>query len=57
MKSNRDNTIAQNCLAAIADAVNSGQNIMPPVIAAVEAKCTLGEISDTLRNIFGEFQA
>jgi len=57
LKSNRDNTIAQNCLAAIADAVNSGQNIMPPVIAAVEAKCTLGEISDTLRNIFGEFQA
>jgi len=27
------------------------------VIAAVEAKCTLGEISDTLRNIFGEYQA
>jgi len=30
---------------------------MLPVIAAVEAKCTLGEISDTLRNIFGEYQA
>jgi methylmalonyl-CoA mutase N-terminal domain/subunit len=27
------------------------------MIAAVEAKCTLGEISDTLRNIFGEYQA
>jgi methylmalonyl-CoA mutase N-terminal domain/subunit len=30
---------------------------MPPVIAAVEANCTLGEIADVLRNIFGEYQA
>jgi methylmalonyl-CoA mutase N-terminal domain/subunit len=57
LKANRDNVLAQNCLAAIAEAVNSGQNIMPPVIAAVEAKCTLGEIADVLRNIFGEYQA
>ncbi|MEI8142218.1 MAG: methylmalonyl-CoA mutase family protein [Chitinophagia bacterium] len=57
LKANRDSMLAKNCLAAIAEAVNSGQNIMPPVIAAVEAKCTLGEISDVLRNIFGEYQA
>ena len=57
LKANRDNAIAQNCLAAIVDAVKSGQNIMPPVIAAVEAKCTLGEISDVLRKIFGEYKA
>jgi methylmalonyl-CoA mutase, N-terminal domain len=44
-------------LAAIKDAVNSGQNMMPTVIAAVEANCTLGEISDVLRNLFGEYQA
>jgi len=57
LKANRDNAIAQNCLAAIVEAVHSGQNMMPPVIAAVEANCTLGEISDVLRNIFGEYQA
>jgi len=57
LKANRDNALAQNCLAAITTAVNAGQNIMPPVIEAVEAKCTLGEISDVLRNIFGEYQA
>ena len=57
LKANRDNALAQNCLAAIVEAVNAGQNIMPPVIAAVEANCTLGEISDVLRNIFGEYQA
>jgi len=27
---------------------------MPPVIAAVEAHATLGEIADTLRSVFGE---
>jgi methylmalonyl-CoA mutase N-terminal domain/subunit len=57
LKANRDNVLAVNCLAAISAAVNAGQNIMPPVIAAVEANCTLGEISDVLRNIFGEYQA
>ena len=57
LKANRDQALAVKCLAAITEAVNSGQNIMPPVIAAVEANCTLGEISDTLRNLFGEYQA
>lgn len=57
LKANRDQALALSCLAAIKDAVNSGQNMMPTVIAAVEAKCTLGEISDVLRNLFGEYQA
>jgi methylmalonyl-CoA mutase N-terminal domain/subunit len=57
LKANRDQAVAVSCLEAITAAVNAGQNIMPPVIAAVEAKCTLGEISDTLRHLFGEYQA
>ncbi len=57
LKANRDQALALSCLAAIKDAVNSGQNMIPAVIAAVEAKCTLGEISDVLRNLFGEYQA
>ena len=57
LKANRDNALASACLAAIQEAASNGQNIMPPVIAAVEAKCTLGEIADTLRNVFGEYQA
>ena len=34
----------------------SNENIMPAVIEAVENKCTLGEISDTLREVFGEYK-
>jgi methylmalonyl-CoA mutase N-terminal domain/subunit len=36
------------------DKACSGENIMPVVIEAVENKCTLGEIADTLREVFGE---
>lgn len=57
LKATRNNALATSCLAAIKEAANNGTNIMPPVIDAVEAKCTLGEIADMLRNVFGEYKA
>ncbi len=39
------------------DKASSGENIMPTVMEAVENKCTLGEIADTLREVFGEYKA
>jgi methylmalonyl-CoA mutase N-terminal domain/subunit len=41
-------------LEAVAAAANSSDNLVPPIIAAVEAKATLGEVADTLRGVFGE---
>ncbi|MEP7277809.1 MAG: methylmalonyl-CoA mutase family protein [Bacteroidota bacterium] len=38
------------------DKASSGENIMPVVLEAVENKCTLGEIADTLREVFGEYK-
>jgi methylmalonyl-CoA mutase N-terminal domain/subunit len=38
-------------------AVDSSSNVMPYIIAAVSAYATTGEISDTLRKIFGEYKA
>ena len=29
---------------------------MPPILAAAEACATVGEISDTLRGVFGEYR-
>jgi methylmalonyl-CoA mutase N-terminal domain/subunit len=57
LKNNRDQQKVDNCLKAIKNAATNGTNLMPPVIEAVEAHCTLGEISDTLRTIFGEYQS
>ncbi len=57
LKSNRDQQRVTECLLAIKEAAKNGTNLMPPVIEAVEAFCTLGEISDALRSIFGEYQS
>jgi methylmalonyl-CoA mutase N-terminal domain/subunit len=42
-------------LAAVAQAATGGSNLVPPIIAAVEAKATVGEIADAMRGVFGEF--
>ncbi len=57
LKNNRDQQKVDNCLLAIKNAATNGTNLIPPVIEAVEAYCTLGEISDTLRTVFGEYQS
>jgi methylmalonyl-CoA mutase N-terminal domain/subunit len=56
LKNKRDNTKVLSCLYDISEAANNGSNLMPPVIAAVENFCTLGEIADVLRKEFGEYK-
>jgi methylmalonyl-CoA mutase N-terminal domain/subunit len=55
LKESRDNIAVKNCLQTLNDKAVSGENIMPAVIDAVENFCTLGEIADELREVFGEF--
>ena len=38
-------------------AARGSDNLVPPILAAVEAKATVGEISDTMRRVFGEYIA
>jgi methylmalonyl-CoA mutase N-terminal domain/subunit len=54
LRSRRNTADADRCLQAIDQAARDGSNLMPHVIAAVEQYCTLGEIADVLRKIFGE---
>ena len=56
LKMNRDHAKVDQCLQELNDKAVSGENIMPAVIDAVEHTCTLGEIADTLREIFGEYK-
>jgi len=56
LRSNRDNAKIDQCLQILNDRCNSGENIMPSVVEAVENKCTLGEIADTLREVYGEYK-
>ena len=54
LKARRDNVKVASCLAEINNAAVNNINLMPFVIEAVESYCTLGEISDELRKVFGE---
>lgn len=56
LKARRDGAAVNASLEAIRCAATDGSNLMPPVIAAVENHCTLGEIADVLRNVFGEYK-
>jgi methylmalonyl-CoA mutase, N-terminal domain len=56
LRSNRDNAKVDQCLQDLNDKAVNGENLMPSVLEAVEHKCTLGEIADTLREVFGEYK-
>ncbi len=51
----RDNSKARAAVAVVEGRARSGENLMPAILAAVEAYATLGEISDALRRAFGEY--
>ena len=56
LRAKRDNKAATECLNKISAAAKTGENLMPLVLDAVEHYCTLGEIADTLRLVFGEYK-
>ena len=56
VRAERDQLAAQNSLAAVEQAARDGCNLMPPIIDAVRAWVTLGEIADAMRRVFGEYQ-
>jgi methylmalonyl-CoA mutase N-terminal domain/subunit len=56
VRARRNPNLWQTSLAAVQDAARTGANLMPPILAAVEAEATVGEIADTLRKVFGEFR-
>ncbi len=56
LKETRDKEQASTSLQVIKQKAIDGENLMPSVINAVENYCTLGEISDMLRNVFGEYK-
>ncbi|MEO5564519.1 MAG: methylmalonyl-CoA mutase family protein [Chitinophagaceae bacterium] len=55
-KNTRNRAKADQCLQMLSDKASSGENLMPAVIEAVENRCTLGEIADELRSVFGEYK-
>jgi len=56
LRAKRDNVKADACLATIREKAMGTDNLIPAVIDAVENLCTLGEIADTLRAVWGEYK-
>lgn len=56
VKKERDNLKVQQCLTTLKKAAQGTENLVPPILDSVKAYATLGEISDTLREVFGEYR-
>jgi methylmalonyl-CoA mutase N-terminal domain/subunit len=52
----RKKTELQRTLRKLREALEAGSNLMPRIIDAVEVKATTGEISDAVREVYGEFR-
>jgi methylmalonyl-CoA mutase N-terminal domain/subunit len=55
LRARRDKAKWESAMRAVEDAARGDQNLMPHIVHAVESYCTVGEISDTLRKVFGEY--
>jgi len=55
-KKERDYKKVKETLAVLKKAAQGKDNVVPPILDAVRAYATLGEISDTLREVFGEYR-
>ncbi len=56
LRARRDAAAVAAALDALAAAARSTENLMPPILTAVEAYATTGEICNTLRRVWGEYQ-
>jgi methylmalonyl-CoA mutase N-terminal domain/subunit len=56
LRRERDSGLASQSLNALREACQGSENLMPRILDAVNAYCTLGEICDVMREVFGEYQ-
>ena len=55
LKKKRNNLEVQSSLGVLKRIAKTDENVMPQIINCVRSKCTLGEISDALRKVYGEY--
>ena len=55
-KARRKNTKVKNALDRLSNSARRDVNLHDSILSAVRNECTLGEVSDALRNVFGEYR-
>ena len=56
LKKERNSDLVKNKLSAITTAAKNGDNLIPLIIDAAKSYCTLGEIVDSMKVVFGEWK-
>jgi methylmalonyl-CoA mutase, N-terminal domain len=57
LRASRDRDAVDAALARVEETARGTGNLLPPMRAALSARATLGEVSDALRRVFGEYRA
>ena len=56
LRAERDQAAVDDALAAVNEAASGTANLLPLMKEALRARATLGEVSDVLRGVFGEYR-
>jgi methylmalonyl-CoA mutase N-terminal domain/subunit len=56
LRAHRDAQLTTDALSGLEQAAQTDQNLLPHILASVEAYATVGEISNTLRRVWGEYR-
>ena len=56
LRAKRDSPKAKAALAELERRARTTENLLPAILAAVETHTTVGEISDALRRVYGEYR-
>jgi methylmalonyl-CoA mutase, N-terminal domain len=56
VRASRNDAAWRDARAAVSAAARNGDNLVPAIVAAVEARATVGEIADSMRDVFGEYK-
>ena len=56
LRNSRDDKKTQSALSKMQNAAESDKNLMPFILDAVEVYATTGEISNTFREVFGQYR-
>jgi methylmalonyl-CoA mutase N-terminal domain/subunit len=56
VRASRSADAVRSALDGVTHAARNGSNLVPPIIAAVEAEATVGDIADAMRDVFGEYE-
>jgi methylmalonyl-CoA mutase, N-terminal domain len=56
LRAGRDRGAVDDALREVEEAASGAANVLPPMKEALRARATLGEVSDVLRGVFGEYR-